>query len=320
MKPKRKSPFAGLKYILLQYFTFTIPERKGIFLFMTIQILLLLVYLYLKYTTPANNIDFAKLNKAVEQYNALHATALPVKNFIAGQIEGDTIKKSVTHGELFIFNPNKLADSLWAKLGLSERQINTIKNYENKGGKFYSKADVKKMYCISEEEYNRFSSYIDLPETKPAYKNDTTYKQLDKQEKEKNIVPIAPIEINIANGEDLMTIAGIGPGRASAIIKYRDQLGGYVELDQIREAYGMDSVYDGIKQYLLLEVYTTRRININTYNSSELKHPYINANLANIIINYRKVHGDYTNVDELRKLEMVDEKLFKKLSPYLKVK
>jgi competence protein ComEA len=320
MIPKRKSPFAGFRSLLLQYFNFTVSERKGIFQLMAFMFLLVIVLYYFKFTDPKSNTDFEKLDHAVIQYNALYASALPNKNFISDTLASDTIKKNTAHIELFTFNPNKLADSVWTKLGLSERQIRTIKNYENKGGAFYSKADVKKMYCISEEEYIRLESYIDLPDTRTPFKNDSTYKQIKKPENEKKAVQIAPLEINIANEEDLITIPGIGPGRASAIIKYRAQLGGYIEMEQVKEAYGMDSVYDAIKKYLLLGIYTTRRMNINTNSVSDLKHPYITSTLANIIINYRKAHGDYTDVNDLRKLEIVDEKLFKKLSPYLKVK
>lgn len=309
MNPKRKSPFAGFRSLLLQYFNFTISERKGIFQLMAFMFLLMIILCYFKFTDPESNADFARLDSAAVQYNAMYAPALPEKNFIREPVVKDTIKKSAVHVELFTFNPNKLADSLWAKLGLSERQTRTIKNYENKGGKFYSKADVKKMYCISEEEYNRLAAYIDLPETRPLFKNDTTHKQGNKQERERKSFHIVPVEINIANEEDLITIPGIGPGRAAAIIKYRSQLGGYVELEQVKEAYGMDSVYDGIKKFLLLEIYTTRRMNINTNNVSDLKHPYITSTVANIIINYRNTHGDYTELNNLRKLEMMDEEL-----------
>ncbi|HOZ90927.1 MAG TPA: hypothetical protein PKX59_08410, partial [Bacteroidia bacterium] len=44
---------------------------------------------------------------------------------------------------LFPFNPNNLADSLWTKLGLSEKQIASIKKYEERGGKFRIRSDVK---------------------------------------------------------------------------------------------------------------------------------------------------------------------------------
>ena len=51
-------------------------------------------------------------------------------------------------------------DEDYKKLGLSEKQINTINNYKNKGGTFKTKEDFKKMYVISDEEYKRLEPYI----------------------------------------------------------------------------------------------------------------------------------------------------------------
>jgi len=319
MNPKRKSPFAGIKSLLLQYLNFTLSERKGIFLFIILQFLLIVVLIYLKFTQPVSAVNFSKLDATAAQYAAMYDPGVKETNVAIDSLVTDTLKYNKQEITLFKFNPNNLADSLWLRLGLTHKQIRTIKNYETKGGKFYSKADVKKMYCISEQEYSRLAPYINLPETKPAFQKDSS--EYNKAlTKEKKSVQVIPLEINIANEEELITIPGIGPGRAAAIISYRNKLGGYVELGQVKEAYGMDSVYDGIKKYLLLEIYTTRRININTNIPSELKHPYMTSTLASIIVNYRKVHGDYAEVSELKKLEILNEELYKKLSPYLKVK
>jgi hypothetical protein len=37
-------------------------------------------------------------------------------------------------------------------MGLTDRQVRNIMNYKAKGGKFYSKNDLGKLYTISEEE------------------------------------------------------------------------------------------------------------------------------------------------------------------------
>src|SRR5579859_1381616 len=71
--------------------------------------------------------------------------------------------KATQPSELFQFNPNNLPEEDWKRLGFSDRQIRVIKNYESKGGKFRSKDDVKKMYSISEKEYERIEPYIIIP-------------------------------------------------------------------------------------------------------------------------------------------------------------
>ena len=50
------------------------------------------------------------------------------------------------------------------KMGFTPKQAKSIKNYEAKGGKFRNKADVKKMYAISDIEYQIIEPYILIPE------------------------------------------------------------------------------------------------------------------------------------------------------------
>ncbi len=49
------------------------------------------------------------------------------------------------------------------KLGLTDKQISTIKNYEAAGGKFKRKEDLKKIYSISDIEYKILEPYINIP-------------------------------------------------------------------------------------------------------------------------------------------------------------
>jgi competence protein ComEA len=76
----------------------------------------------------------------------------------------DSNKIAVGHAKLFAFNPNHLPDAQWKKLGLIDQQIKVIKNYEAKGGRFYNKQDLKKIYVITADDYNRLQAYISLPD------------------------------------------------------------------------------------------------------------------------------------------------------------
>ena len=332
---KRKSPFAGFKSILLTYFNFTINERKGIIAFMILQCMLVLALIYFKYTNSQATINFSRLDAVAAAYDSIYVSTQPQLVKINNVPNMDTANNIIVETpvlskanasvkpdlkKLFLFNPNHLPDSQWMALGLSEKQIRVTNNYQTKGGKFYSKADVKKMYCINESQYAKLEPYINLPDQKTPFYKDTSVKTYTKLAEPKTEIKIASVELNIANEEDLITIPGIGPARASAIIKYREKLGGYMELEQVKEAYGMDSVFDRIKKYLQLELYTTRFININTAKAVDFKHPYLTPSSVTIIINYRNEHGSFTKVDELKKLNILDEITYKKLEPYLRVK
>lgn len=60
-----------------------------------------------------------------------------------------------------------------------------------------------------------------------------------------------PINLNTATFDELMSIDGIGEVRASAILEYRDYLGGYTSVEQIMEIKGIsENIYAEIAGYL----------------------------------------------------------------------
>ena len=71
-------------------------------------------------------------------------------------------------------------------------------------------------------------------------------------ETEKTTKPVEyPLNINTATLEELMTIDGLGEKRASAIIEYREHLGGYTSVEQILEIEGFGKeTYEKTAGYL----------------------------------------------------------------------
>lgn len=60
-----------------------------------------------------------------------------------------------------------------------------------------------------------------------------------------------PLNLNTCTAEELMTISGIGEVKASSIIEYREYLGGYTSVEQIKNIKGIgDKIYEKISPYL----------------------------------------------------------------------
>jgi competence protein ComEA len=309
-----------LKDFFKEYFSFSKSERNGVLVLLGILLIISLLPrvsgLFVKKPLP----DFSQFEKDIASFQKNQKEMVkypenkPKENFNFTHPEESVVKNKLNP---FYFNPNNLPEAKWKELGLSDKQIKTIKNYEAKGGKFYKPEDFKKMYCISENEYTILAPYIVIPETrtenKPDVNGNTKFPV-----KDDNII----VDINLADTTEFMKIRGIGSSFANRIIKYRDRLGGFVKKEQIKEVYGMDSIkYNSIAANLKAGPFIVQKININDVGVEDLKkHPYIDFYVAQAIVNYRGKHGKYAKVEDIKKTALVYDALFNKISPYLTVK
>ena len=207
--------------------------------------------------------------------------------------------------KLFAFNPNRLPAQQWQKLGLTARQIKGIKNYEAKGGKFYTKADVKKMYTITPNDYERLAPYIQLPSSQSAA----------------SVKSLKRVDLNTADSASLTQLQGIGPAFARRIVQYRKRLGGFHSKQQLKEIFGMDDMrYQDVQNQFTLKPGAVKHINVNKVEFEDLKNfPYLSYKQMNALIQYRKQHGDYESFEELRNIVILDEAVLIKIKPYIKV-
>jgi len=222
------------------------------------------------------------------------------------------IEDRTLHLNPFPFNPNEMNYNMGKALGLRDKQIQSIINYLQKGGQFHTKKDFKKMYLISEEEFEVLQPYILLPDSLPP-------KQSVNIPTEKMDKPRKKIELNSADSLMLLSIKGIGPTFAHRILAYRNKLGGFWNVYQLLEIKGMDSSkLAEIKDQITINPYLIKKININKADFNDLKkHPYISYNLALSLVNYRNIHGDFKSIDDLKNLKLMTKDLFEKLQPYM---
>jgi len=304
------------------YFSLHHRVRRGLIVLFGLISIEILALIYLHYLpASAEKVDVEKFRKEIDEFYASGNTDstyergddkvtyarnsdFAVKNYQERKIEQKR--------ELFSFNPNQLPDSAWKRLGFSEKQIHSIQNYEAKGGKFKTKEDVKKMYAIRPEEFNRIEPYIVIPEAAKATHHDSAASHKF----------FLVVDIGIADSTELEKLPMVGNYLAQKISNYREKLGGFYSISQLKEVRGMhDSSLQVIMPHVILrDSSNLRRINLNTADYSELnRHPYIDNAVANLIINYRKQHGSFREVDDLRKVALVDAELYRKIAPYLKV-
>lgn len=286
-----------MKPQIKQYLSVSKKEWNG----MVVLIILIALVLAAPYVYQANHkdntINFKAFDKAAN--TAVQNTGLNAHD------EALNPKASASHLSLFHFNPNKLPVADWVKLGLNEHQAEVIKHYEDKGGRFYTKGDVQKMYSINAETYKRLEPYIDLPDGQAYHINKAK--------------PGEVIEINGADSARLTMIRGIGPAFARRIVHYRERVGGFYSKEQLREVYGLDQEkYDQIKDGIAVDGRHIIKVNINTAVFNDLKRfPYLTFKQMDVVIAYRDEHGNYKSVKDLENIAILNAQILRKIEPYL---
>jgi len=299
-----------------QYFGFNQIEQQG---FLAFSALLILIFFLPKVFSwfddnSAETYHLVYLEDSPKVYASPGATELIMEE------ESKALHK-FSERSYFNFDPNNLDEDSWKRLGFSEKQIKVIKNYEVKGGKFYKKEDVAKIYVISASDYARIAPYIVIGKEHfgkniyPAGKGDNSRQEIVSSSKE-----VVPININTADTITWQTISGIGPVFARRIIKYREALGGFYTLEQLREVYGLPiETFEKMKAFLFLDnTVLLTKIPINIITVEELlKHPYLTKKQAQTIVNYRNQHGNFENLESLSQIQSLDNVFLRKIEPYL---
>jgi DNA uptake protein ComE-like DNA-binding protein len=129
------------------------------------------------------------------------------------------------------------------------------------------------------------------------------------------------VDANTADTLDLQEIRGIGSVLARRIVNYRNLLGGFIAKEQLLEVWGIDSTkYAVVKDAFVLKNTQITKININTVDIQTLKkHPYMDYYLAKAIVQDREKNGLFDSLDDLLRVEMLDNPTFMKIKPYLSV-
>nr|WP_199076368.1 helix-hairpin-helix domain-containing protein [Pedobacter sp. ASV19] len=227
---------------------------------------------------------------------------------------GWTKKRKDRSAVLFRFDPNTLSQVGWEKLGFSARQAQSILRYVEKGGRFRRPEDLKKMYVVAPDQYQKLLPYIDISSSVPDSVSEVLYKRAA-------VVRPVPVmvEVNTADTLELDKIRGIGPAFARRIVKYRERLGGFYRKEQLMEVFGLDSAkFEEIKDQVRVDASVIRKLNVNTAGFEELKFcPYLKYNQINAVLQYRKQHGNYANIADLKKVVILTPQVLGKLEPYL---
>ena len=292
---------------LKDYFSFSNSQRNGIIAMLVLLALFVFSLQIYTYSNRPELFDISEFSKQAEKFIEIQEQA---QNKIqkSSHFQNNT-PISQDRIEYFNFDPNHTSRKDWQRLGLKDWQINGLEKYLEKGGRFKDIAGFQKLHVIKETDFKKLAPFIHI-------KNEVMDTPVSPNTS-KNVI----VDINTADSELLKTLPGIGPVLSNRIIKYRERLGGFLFKDQLHEVYGIDSaVIQHFYGSIRISDTSIARININISPVSVLgNHPYVPWNVARAIVNYRDQHGLYGEVVEIRKTDLVNDDLYRKIAPYFSI-
>ncbi len=288
---------------LREFFTYSKKQRNGLLVLAALA-LLIQVFLYFDdYLIEMPASDFTAFDAAVSQME-----------------ERDSIASIEDKISFFPFDPNTVTDNEMQELGLKERQISTIINYRNKGGKFRRPGDLKRIYSIDSAWFHKAEPFITIASA-----------EVNKDERKKFLITPAPFNINRVSKSDLEKM-GLREWQAKRIITYREKVRPYQSPQELYKVYGMDSaVVSQLVPYITIDSsdFKTKPrsesrklvvIEINTADSvSLLTLPGIGPAYAKRIKKYRDKLGGFYKKEQLLEVYGMDEERYAKFEAWIQI-
>jgi DNA uptake protein ComE-like DNA-binding protein len=128
------------------------------------------------------------------------------------------------------------------------------------------------------------------------------------------------VDINRCDTSELIRLYGIGSVLSVRIIKYRNLLGGFSSVNQLREVYGLSvETYDRIKDQIFVDTMMISTINVNSASYKNLiRFPYFDKNEVASILKYRDFKGGVSGLYELVDNKLITEEKALKVRSYLR--
>lgn len=218
----------------------------------------------------------------------------------------------------FPFNPNTADSATLIKVGLKSWQVKNLLAYRRAGGRWKDADDFKRLYGLSEEEYQRLRPYIQIPPpVKDVYftEKDRVRQDSLRQLRPEKFAELTVLDLNTVDTLTLCKIPGIGVGYSRAIVSYRQRLGGFVSVAQLKDIEGLP---ERIEEWFTVdENAEVNRISINKSDFKTLvRHPYLSYEQVKVITTHIRKYGQLRSWKDLQLYPEFTPQDFERLTPY----
>jgi DNA uptake protein ComE-like DNA-binding protein len=147
------------------------------------------------------------------------------------------------------------------------------------------------------------------------------YKYTFEKAYKKSLTPSpGSINLNYIDSVALESLPVFGPVLSSRTTKFRDALGGFVEVRQLLDVYGFSTEYfDKVKSWFYIDQMDIKPLCVNEATWKQMRnHPYIGAEGATIIERYRR-HNILENIMQLKSLPNMSDSTWTRWEPYVNI-
>ncbi|MBR4786859.1 MAG: helix-hairpin-helix domain-containing protein [Bacteroidales bacterium] len=158
------------------------------------------------------------------------------------------------------------------------------------------------------QNYSNYKSYRSVYDTSKGRK-----------QSREPLYAVEKINLNRCDSTDLLVVPQFGSKRVARLVEYRDRLGGFYSLSQLKEVYVLQNLDDNLlEKYFVVHPSEVRKLNINTATYKELvSHPYFDVYLTKTILNYRQRQGRIESFEQLQQITHAYPELMEKLRHYV---
>ena len=243
-------------------------------------------------------------------------------------------------GSLGTFDPNTVDSLTLIGLGVKAWKVRNFLHYRAAGKVFRSAEEMGKTHGWTVEDVERVREYVRVEEEygkgkrlfggtekgQPGWegrneKYGKDGKRWDDWKEEKTertsnkFHTLTKVDVNTADTAMLRRIPGVGAKISEAIVRYREKLGGFYSVEQLRE---MKMVSPELLEWMEVSSPNVQKIPVNEASFQALnRHPYISYEQTKALRQYIRLYGRVKDEKALLETGIFTKEDVERLKPYL---
>jgi len=194
----------------------------------------------------------------------------------------------------FYINPNTVSEDTIRLFGLTSYTVDDWMTKRNRGFVFKNEIDLLRIKGLTKKQFFQLEKHLTFSGLKREYSHKnypSTKNEVVSIETKAEVLP--QFELNEITSDELAQLQ-IRSFIAERLLKFREKLGGFVHLDQLKNIYGISSSELKSLQNQTLNKDKIRFIDVRKGTFIEiLKHPYLEFEHVKVIVKYRDTTKNY---------------------------